>query len=97
MNPFVFWAALITVLFFAVGLSSKAPHNIAEFAGASLAWVAAFGLVWHRWVRKPGLWLARLAAAIGVVLLMKATMPPGPTTRGCWRLWKRMYLRIQNR
>lgn len=69
MNPFVFWAALITVLFFALGLSTRVPQNVAELSGVSLTWVAVFSLAWTRWVRKPSLWLARLAAGIGVVLL----------------------------
>jgi hypothetical protein len=70
MSPIVFWAAIIAAFFISIGLSTAEPHNVAQIAGAALAWIATFSLGWMRWAGRSGLWLGRMAAAAGALILV---------------------------
>lgn len=70
MSPLVFWAAIITAFFISLTLSAAEPHNVAQMAGAALAWIATVSLGWVRWVGKPASWLGQLAAAAGAIILV---------------------------
>lgn len=70
MSPLVFWAAIIAACFVSITLSAAEPHNVAQVAGAALAWIVTVSLGWARWVGRPASWLGQLAAAAGAIILV---------------------------
>lgn len=70
MSPLVFWAAIIAAFFMSITLSAAEPHNVAQVAGAALAWIVTVSLGWARWVGRPASWLGQLAAAAGAIILV---------------------------
>lgn len=70
MSPIVFWPGILTAVYVAVLLSAALPHNLAQIAGAALAWIVTFGMGWARWSGRSVLWLWRLAAAAAAIILV---------------------------
>ncbi|KQZ74534.1 hypothetical protein ASD55_09060 [Rhodanobacter sp. Root561] len=70
MRSWVFWPAIIAACFVSISLSQAEPHNVAQVAGAALAWIVTVSLGWTRWVGRPATWLGQLAAAAGAIILV---------------------------
>lgn len=70
MRSWVFWPAIIAACFVSISLSQAEPHNVAQVAGAALAWIVTVSLGWTRWVGKSATWLGQLAAAAGAIILV---------------------------
>lgn len=71
MHPLVFVLAMMTAGVLALSLSAMAidKPDVMRVGMALLLWIAVIALVWTRWVRKPARWLARVATAVGLLML----------------------------
>lgn len=72
MHPVIFVLAMMTAGLFALVLSAKAltQPDVMVVGMAALLWIAVVALAWTRWLRRPARWLARLATAIGLLMLV---------------------------
>jgi len=73
MHPLIFTLGLLTTGWIALSLTfMPARYDATTIGLAALMWMATAGLAWARWVRKPAIWLWRLAAMTALAMVVMA-------------------------
>ncbi|UXI67985.1 hypothetical protein [Tahibacter amnicola] len=89
MSPVTFWMALIGAASLSGLVLSYRPSTLAGWLVAALPLIATSALAWIRWVKRPALWLGRLAAGVcmGLVAILVSRWLADPATASFRTIW----------